>query len=42
MNKKTMAIFDQIHLKIIESAFTFAEFVPAVKKPVYSICSFLG
>ena len=36
-----MAIFDHIHPKITGSNFGFPEFVPACKKPVYSICSFL-
>ena len=35
-----MAIFDQTHSKIIESTFSFPEFVPACIKSVYSICSF--
>ena len=29
MNLKASAIFDQTHLKIIESTFSFPEFVPA-------------
>ena len=38
---KTMAIFDHARPKIIESTSSFPEFVPACKKLVYSICSFL-
>ena len=41
MNWKVIAIFDHAHPKIIESAFSFPEFVPACKKSIYSICSFL-
>ena len=41
MNGKAMAIFDDAQIKIIESTFNFPEFVPAWKKSVYSICSFL-
>ena len=37
-----MAIFDHTHPKIIESTFSFPEFVPAWKKWLYSICSFLS
>ena len=36
-----MATFEHAHRKIIESTFSFPEFVPACKKSVYSICSFL-
>ena len=36
-----MVIFDHTHPKIIESTFSFLELVPAYKKSVYSICSFL-
>ena len=36
-----MAIFDHAHPKIIESNFSFPEFVTACKKSTYSICSFL-
>ena len=37
MNWKTMVIFDHTHQKIIESTFSFLEFVPACKKLVYSV-----
>ena len=37
---KGMAIFDHLQPKIIESTFSFPEFVPACKKSVYSICIF--
>ena len=33
--------FDHTHPKIIESIFSFPEFVLACKNSVYSICSFL-
>ena len=33
--------FDHVHSKIIESTFSFPEFVLACNKSVYSICSFL-
>ena len=36
-----MAVFDDVHPKIIESVFSFPEFVPTYEKSVYSICSFL-
>ena len=41
MNIKAIAIFDHVHPKIIESTFSFPEFVLACSKSVYSICSFL-
>ena len=37
-----IAIVDHSHPKNFESIFTFPEFVPACKKSVYPICSFLG
>ena len=37
-----MAIFDHAHPKIIESTFSFPEFVPACKKSVCSISSRLA
>ena len=33
--------FEYTHPKIIESTFSFPEFIPKSKKSVYSICSFL-
>ena len=37
-----MPIFSHTHPKIIETAFSFPEFAPALKKKtVYSICLFL-
>ena len=36
-----MPIFDHAYPKIIEITFRLPEFVPACKKSVYSICSFL-
>ena len=36
-----MAIFDHAHPKIIEITFSFPDVVPACKKSVDSICSFL-
>ena len=41
MNKGAMPIFDHVHPKFIEATFSFPKFVPACKKSVYSICSFL-
>ena len=38
---KTMAVLDHTYPKIIESTFSFPEFVPACKKSLYFICSFL-
>ena len=40
MNQKALAIFDHVHQKIIESAFSFPEFVPAGKK-MTSFCLFI-
>ena len=37
-----MVIFDHAHPKIIESTFSFPEFVPAWKKWLYSICLFFS
>ena len=36
------AIFDKVHLKMIESNFSFPEFAPVWKKSVSSICSVLS
>ena len=36
-----MAISDRTYLPKNESTLSFPEFLPARKKPVYSICSFL-
>ena len=33
--------FDHAHTNIIETPFSFSQFIPACKKSVYSICSFL-
>ena len=38
---KALTIFEHAHLKNIASTFSFPGFVPACKKSVYSICSFL-
>ena len=38
---KAMAILDHAHPKIIESTFSFSEFITACKKSVCSMCSFL-
>ena len=38
---KVIAILDHTHSKMIGSPFSLAEFLPASKKSVYSICSFL-
>ena len=37
-----MSIFDHAYLQIIEITFSFLEFPPACKIPVYSIYSFLS
>ena len=41
MNQNAKAIFDHIHQKITETTLNFSEFVPARKKSVYFISSFL-